>query len=381
MNDFWEVEALVDSGADGNFISAEYVRRNKIPWKVKERPYRIVGFGDSREWFGNGEIHMETVPLRVTTSLETRTMIFDITRTPSWDVVLGFPWLRTANPVIDWATGCIKAQPGRPLFGGESTRSRGPHENGERTQRKYLYIRKVLEEVQQGIPGEYQEFQEVFKGEEEDGLPQHTTYDHEIPLKEGAQPKFFPIYHHSERELQALREYIEEAERKGHIRPSSSPAGYPVLLVPKKDGRLRVCVDYRHLNSITVKNRYPIPRISELRDRLAKARYFTKLDLRGAYSQVRMKEGEEWKTAFRTRYGHYEYLVMPFGLTNAPASFQALVNDTLRPYLDRTVVAYLDDILIYSETKEAHVRHVKEVLGKLREHRLTAELKKSLFHA
>lgn len=159
-----------------------------------------------------------------------------------------------------------------------------------------------------------------------------------------------------------MREYLDLLLKKGYIRPSQSLAGSPVLFVPKPGGKLRLCVDYRSLNDITIKDRYPLPRIDELRDRLSGARFFTKLDLRDGYHLIRIKEGHKWKTAFRTRYGLYKYLVMPFGLTNAPATFQALVNHVLREYLDRFCTAYLDDILIYSETLEEHKEHVSKVL-------------------
>ena len=140
------------------------------------------------------------------------------------------------------------------------------------------------------------------------------------------------------------------------------------MFAKKKDGTLRFCVDYRQLNNITIKNRYTLPLIQELQDRLRGAQWFTKLDVRDAYHMVRMKKGEEWKTAFRTRYGHYEYTIMPFGLTNAPATFQALINDTLREYLDDFVVAYLDDILIYTKgTLAEHQKQVWKVLRKLQE--------------
>jgi hypothetical protein len=151
--------------------------------------------------------------------------------------------------------------------------------------------------------------------------------------------------------------------------------------VKKKDGTLRLCVDLRGLNKITIKNRYPLPLPSELVDRCYKAKYFTKLDLRGAYNLIRIAEGDEWKTAFRTRYGHYEYCVMPFGLTNAPASFQALINSVLKPFLDRFTVVYLDDILVYSETLEEHIQHVRQVLSKLSESDLYLKLEKCTFHA
>ena len=139
------------------------------------------------------------------------------------------------------------------------------------------------------------------------------------------------------------------------------------MFVPKKDGKLRLCVDYRKLNDITVKNRYPLPNIHELRDRLSRAKIFTALDLRDGYHLIRIAKGEEWKTAFRTRYGHYEYTVMPFGLTNALATFQELINNVLREYLDIFVIAYLDNILIYSKNEKDHTKHVKLVLRALDE--------------
>lgn len=197
------------------------------------------------------------------------------------------------------------------------------------------------------IPEEYQDFASLFASTAVDTLPEHKPWDHQIPLMDGKEPPYGPIYALSAIELKALRAYLEENLEKGFVRPSSSPAGAPILFVKKKDGSLRLCVDYRGLNGVTVKNRYALPLISELLNRLHKAKCFMKLDFRGAYNLVRIAEGDEWKTAFRTRYGHYEYQVMPFGLTNAPASFQSLVNDVLRPFLDNFAVVYLDDILIY----------------------------------
>jgi hypothetical protein len=223
------------------------------------------------------------------------------------------------------------------------------------------------------------EFADVFSKTSADKLPEHTEYDHTIPLEPGTKPPFGTIYPLSAIELKALDEYLKENLAKGFIRHSSSPAGAPILFVKKSDGSLRLCVDYRGLNKITIKNRYPLPLIQENLDRLQEAKFFTKIDLRGAYNLIRIAAGEEWKTAFRTRYGLFEYLVMPFGLTNAPASFQQLMNEVLRQFLDISVIVYLDDILIYSKTREDHVFHVKQVLEKLREHRLWAKAEKCRF--
>jgi hypothetical protein len=165
--------------------------------------------------------------------------------------------------------------------------------------------------------------------------------------------------------LDILREYLDIAQEKGWIRPSKSPVGASILFVLKADGTMRLCVDYRGLNKVTIKNRYPIPLVGEMLDRLSKAKLFTKLDLCDAYHRLRIKEGDEWKTAFKTRYGHFEYLVMPFGLANAPATFQLYIHRALGGLLDRTCVVYLDDILIYSENEEDHDGHVEEVLDRL----------------
>jgi len=246
-----------------------------------------------------------------------------------------------------------------------------------------IFIRSTMEtsdKVPVSIPPEYSEFADLFDKESAEQLPEHQPWDHTMPLVEGKQPPFGPIYPLSEFELRSLREYLDENLRKGFIRPSSSPAGAPILFAKNKNGSLRLCVDYRGLNAITIKNRYPLPLIPELLDRFRQAKYFTKLDLRGAYNLVRIAYGEEWKTAFRTRYGHFEYLVMPFGLANAPASFQGLINDTLRPFLDRFATAYLDDIMIYSNTLEEHKEHVRQVLARLRSKNLFVKLEKCQFH-
>jgi hypothetical protein len=179
--------------------------------------------------------------------------------------------------------------------------------------------------------------------------------------------------------LRTLKAYIEANLANGFIQRSSSPAAAPILFAKKKDGGLRLCVDYRALNLATVKNRYPLPLISEMLDRVREARIFTKLDLRGAYNLIRIKEGDEYKTAFRTRYGQFEYRVMPFGLTNAPATFQSYIDDCLRPYIDDFAVCYLDDILIYSTNEKEHEEHVRQVLQRLKEFGLYCKAEKCQF--
>ena len=171
----------------------------------------------------------------------------------------------------------------------------------------------------------------------------------------------------------------KELMDKGFIRPSVSPWGAPVLFVKKKDGTLRICIDYRQINNVTVKNKYPLPRIEDLFDQLKGASVFLKIDLRSGYYQLRVKEVDVPKTAFRARYGYYEFLVMPFGLTNAPTAFMDLMNRLFRPYLDQFVVVFIDDILVYSRDEQEHEQHLKIVLQTLREKKVYAKLSKCDF--
>jgi len=194
------------------------------------------------------------------------------------------------------------------------------------------------------------------------------------------EPKFLKIYRLNKTQLKALREYLNKNLTKGYIRPLTLLAGYSILFVLKKNGKLRLYIDYCQLNNITIKNRYPLPLIKELRDRLQGAQWFIALDLKGAYNLIRMKKGKEWKTAFQTCYRHFETLVMPFGLTNAPATFQAIINHVLQEYLDVFVITYLDDILIYSKTLENHKEHVHKVLQTLQDAKLLVKPEKSKFH-
>ncbi|GBG60280.1 hypothetical protein CBR_g4234 [Chara braunii] len=184
------------------------------------------------------------------------------------------------------------------------------------------------------------------------------------------------VYRMSPRELEELRNQLDELLEKGWIRPSSSPFGAPVLFVPKKEGELRMCIDYRGLNAITVKNVEPLPRIDDLLDRAQGCKYFSKIDLRSGYHEIEVHPDDQYKTTFRTRYGHYEFIVMPFGLTNAPATFQRCMNNLFRPWLDRFVVVYLDDILVFSKTLQEHQGHLRQVLEKLREANFKINAKK-----
>ncbi|XP_063043653.1 uncharacterized protein LOC134437997 [Engraulis encrasicolus] len=230
------------------------------------------------------------------------------------------------------------------------------------------------------VPEEYLDLKPVFSKSQAVSLPPHRPYDCAIELLPGSFPPKGSLYSLSPPERDAMKKYISDSLAAGIIRPSSSPAGAGFFFVGKKDGSLRPCIDYRGLNDITVKNRYPLPLMSTAFELIQGASVFSKLDLRNAYHLVRIREGDEWKTAFNTPTGHYEYLVVPFGLTNAPAVFQALVNDVLRDFLNVFVFVYLDDILIFSPSLEAHRHHVRQVLQRLLENKLFVKAEKCEFH-
>ena len=222
------------------------------------------------------------------------------------------------------------------------------------------------------------EFPDVFP-EELPGIPLEREVDLAIEIVPGTVPMSRAPYRMAPTELKELKSQLEELLDKGFIRPSVSPWGAPVLFVKKKDGTLRMCIDYRQINKVTVKNKYPLPRIEDLFDQLKGAGVFSKIDLRSGYYQLRVKEGDVPKTAFRTRYVHYEFLVMPFGLTNAPAAFMDLMNRVFRPYVDQFVVVFIDDILVYSKDAQEHEQHLRIVLETLREKKLYAKLSKCDF--
>ncbi|XP_069498702.1 uncharacterized protein, partial [Ambystoma mexicanum] len=300
-----------------------------------------------------------------TLSMDFIRIVFDVIKAPQFQIILGIPWLEKHNPQIDWRAKTVQFP--------ECSTTCYP--------RPDVSLATISSEEILKLPPEYQEFQDVFQKDQANTLPPHRSYDCQIDLIPGTTPPCSRIYALTEPENLHLRQYLDQYLANGFIRPSKSPASSALFFVPKKEGDLRTCIDYRALNQITVKNRYPLPLIPELLDQVKDACIYTKLDLRGAYHLVRIKEGDEWKTAFRTKYGLFEYQVMPFGLCNAPAAFQYFMNDVLRELIDVCVVVYIDDILVYSSSEEEHQRHVKKVLERLRQHSLFAKLEKCVFNA
>ena len=384
-----ELKAMLDTGATLNFISQFAVKELRLTASDATAPSIHSICGHSVRTYQNHSLQLQVQDSEGQTALTTGDFLAaDII---GYDIVIGLPWLKRNGVKLDPASGTWRlpvAQPSPPQLIGAAAFIANIRR--EKLQPLLMDIQDMRGEspslagIQAGdakhpIPEKYIDLADVFSSEEADKLPEHGPQDHAIETHDGAEPPFGPLYNLSVTELETLRAYIDENLKRGFIRPSTSPAGAPILFVKKKDGSLRLCVDYRGLNRITIKNRYPLPLISEALDRLVGARVYTKLDLRAAYTRIRIKEGDEWKTAFRTRFGHFEYLVLPFGLSNAPATFQSFINYILRDFLDVFCIVYLDDILIYSKSRKEHTQHVRMVLERLRKHKLYVNLKKCEF--
>ena len=396
------VQAMLDCGSPVDMIS--HVLAKELDLQGPELGGNRLGSlsGHRIQTYGSftGKARMSDASGE-TRAFSLRVIAADIT---GFDLILGLPWIRSHRPAVDWSTSAVRW----PAVTDHEASASAPTQDGlvafcsaeefdehAKQEGAELFGLRCVDPTSDGdtlaaattddtptVPPRYSDFADVFSEEEANRLPEHGPQDHaiEIDPEASGSPPWGPLYNLSATELKALRENIAENLKKGFIRPSSSPAGAPILFIKKKDGSLRLCVDYRGLNRLTVKNRYPLPLLTEALDRLVGAKIYTKLDIRSAYNLIRIREGDEWKTAFRTRYGHFEYQVMPFGLANAPATFQSYINRALREYLDVFCIAYLDDILIFSDNEEVHEEHVRMVLGRLRQFRLFGKLVKCVFH-
>ncbi|KAI4805924.1 hypothetical protein KUCAC02_010517 [Chaenocephalus aceratus] len=363
------LQVLIDSGADDNFIDSDFVMQSKLPFEPLPEPKDVFAL-DGRLL---AQVTHRTAPVSLKISGNHHEIIsLYLIPSPMSPLVLGFPWLKLHNPHIDWANSSIINW---SLF----CHSHCLHSAVPPTVTRAPDPLKPIDLT--SVPPEYHSVKEVFSKDHALSLPPHRPYDCAIDLLPDTPFPSSKLYNISRPEKEAMESYISDSLAAGLIRPSSSPMGAGFFFVDKKDKTLRPCIDYRGLNEITVKNKYPLPLIDSAFVPLHEATIFTKLDLRNAYHLVRIREGDEWKTAFNTPRGHFEYLVMPFGLTNAPGVFQAMINDVLRDMLNRFVFVYLDDILIFSRTLQEHVQHVRLVLQRLLENRLYVKAEKCEFHA
>jgi hypothetical protein len=406
---------LLDSGATGNFISSAFVAEHNIATSPLPQQDSVV--------LADGSVQKTTALARgAAVKVGSYADQFDLVVLPlsGYDAIIGMPWLDRYNPRVDWRERQLhfrdQNQKEHQLngMGAPEVRQTKFKLNvvSNRQLQRQLRSREVemccavylnsgsemevsaaatverpagsasvaaaaavseSERISQQL---VKEFSDVFPDELPAGLPPEREVDHKVELVAGATPPSRPTYRLSATELAELKKQLDELIKAKFIRPSKSPFGAPILFVKKKDGTMRMCVDYRALNNITVKNSYPLPLVDELFDRLQGARHFSKIDLRSGYHQIRIAAEDVPKTAFRTRYGHFEFLVLPFGLTNAPATFMHLMHQAFRPFLDSFVIVFLDDILIYSKTLDEHVIHVRKVLVVLRREKLYAKLSK-----
>ncbi|MBW0567954.1 hypothetical protein O181_107669 [Austropuccinia psidii MF-1] len=325
------------------------------------------------------------------------------------DVILGYYFLYHFNPIIDWKNGLITYNSSGINFSSSNALATAVnsvalvHELKTPSLPSSIHIPSIIpsqgygpsslevqwdgeeepeeiDTVLKVVPPAYHQYFDVFSKVKAEKLPPHRACDHHIEL-EGLLPPGGVIYLLSNQESETLQAYISENVEKGFIRLSSSSTVAPVLFVKKNDGGLHLCVDYLKLNAVTRKNRYLVPPMDQLLTIFNSSTIFSKIALCGAYHLLRIKEGDEHSTSFRTKYGSDEYFVMPFGLTNAPASFQNFVNDIFAEFLDIFVVVYLDDIMVFSSSKNEHVKHAASVLQILRENDLFAKASKCVFHA
>jgi hypothetical protein len=389
---------MVDSGASTLFISRAFVKTNHICTRKLEKPVTLYNIDGTENKAG---AITEVAPLKMKSGPVEEHWEFVVTDLGPEDVVLGIEWLRKMNPAVNWAQGEMKFKGGKKETEEDEDGPKAEKVEGNRKDRRewlragileeqgdevwcmagFTYSQAIAEKGKAGerpktfeemVPAHYRDFSRVFSEDESARLPKHQPWDHTIDLQEDApgtiRSKVYPMAHHEQSELDT---FLAENLKKGYIRPSKSPLSSPVFFIKKKDGKLRLIQDYRKLNAVTIKNRYPLPLASDVINQLRGARIFTKFDVRWGYNNVRIKEGDEHKAAFATTRGLFEPTVMFFGLTNSPATFQGLMNAIFADLVaGQKVIVYLNDILIYSSDLEEHRRVVREVLKRLQEHDL-----------
>ncbi|GJZ73995.1 putative reverse transcriptase domain-containing protein [Tanacetum coccineum] len=356
---------LFDSGAEKSFVSSAFTPFIDIAPTALNTSYEVE--------LADGKVVSTNTVLRSCT-LVLLNHVFKIdllpTRLGSFDVIIGMDWLSYHRAVIDYYKNIVRI----PLPNGEILEVQG--ERPEKDPGSLACIKadeKKLDDIRV-----VRDFPEVFL-DVLSGLPPVREIEFRIDLIPGALPVVKSPYRLDPSKMSELSNQLKELQEKGFIRPSHSPWGAPVFFVKKKDGAMRMCIDYRELNKLTIKNRYPLPRIDDLFDQLQGACCFSKIDLCSGYQQLRVQEEDVPKTAFRTRYRHFEFTVMPFGLTNAPAIFMDLMNRVCKPYLDKFVIVFIDDILIYSKSEEEHEVHLKTILDLLKKEKLYAKFSKCEF--
>src|SRR5215467_1722605 len=428
-------KALLNSGAQENFIDRNFALQNRLQLTPLEGDPITIRYADGST---NPKATVRA-KANLTTEIDDRTCEIQtlVTELHGKDIILGLPFLEKYNPDIDWNTRTLQWQNGpqeqlyialmqttnHPLtlnnlaldvlsnldHISKETLKTDPYPTNDYLDLDFNEF-SLSEELQLNyktttagklaadhsqqhqkakpkLPLQFRRYSKIFDEKQSERYPPSRPYDHKIDFrkKENGTNDFTPIsfkaYPLSPRELDATKEFIDENLRKGYIRKSESPMASPFFFVGKKDGKLRPCQDYRYLNKHTIRNAYPIPLITTIMDKLQNAKFFTKLDVRLGYNNVRIREGDEWKAAFKTPFGLFEPTVMFFGMTNSPATFQHMMDTILRPMLDKDeIIVYMDDILIFAEDQPELVRRTHQVLQTLLDNNLYLKLEKCEFN-
>lgn len=379
---------LIDSGSTGTFMDHKFALKSQCHlMNTKIKKVIVAGGGELKSELQVPEMDYEIQG-------EIFTNAFSLLPLQKYDIILGADWIYKYSPIsLDLKKREMRVTKGGKVMEIQDFTKPGKYfqvsnkQMGKMVKKGALgciiQINAISEDVEEKakIPENIQKILQQFPDVliEPKGLPPRRECDHTINLKARSEPPSLRPYRVPHYQKEAMKDIITELIRTEEIRTSDSPYASPVVMVRKKDGSWRMCVDYRQLNSQTVQNKFPMPIIEDLLDELHGAKIFSKLDLRSGYHQIRMAERDIPKTAFRIHLGHYEYNVMPFGLTNAPATFQALMNQVLAPFLRKFVLVFFDDILIYSKNQSKHLEHIKLVMQALAANQLVVRLKKCDF--
>src|SRR6202044_2515306 len=424
-------EGFLDCGAGGKFINQNYARNKGIKLNALREPIRVYNVDGTPNKRGTIQYYVD---LKIEIHGRTRNERLLATGLGKHKIILGLPWLRETNPIIDWEKGTLEWRNPKPIDPFDLVRRMArkalddlkdekPPEQQDRTPttiseepdeeehlnatqnpldnnelsllvssitgetdsdiwvnakmstateiQAELNLKKKDIPFETEVPKEFQEYLDIFSEEKAARFPEPRSWDHKIEMKDTFVPKSFKTYNLTPEEQVELDKFLKENLEKGYIRPSQSPMASPFFFVGKKDGRLRPCQDYRYLNEHTVKNAYPLPLIGELLDKLKGARRFTKLDIRWGYNNVRIRDGDQWKAAFKTNKGLFEPTVMFFGMCNSPATFQSMMDAIFADMIDdNIVIIYMDDIFIFAPDEITLTENTRRVLTRLRDNDL-----------